>query len=146
MHRKSARLVELLLVEDNPADIFLMEEALADAGIALHLHTAKDGEEAMAFLHRQGVYADEALPDLVILDLNIPKKHGYEVLREIKEDKGLQHIPVIVMTTSQAREDIWKSYGLHANCYIVKPVGPEKFIQMIKNLETFWFHTACLPN
>lgn len=146
MHKQATRLVELLLVEDNPADIVLMEEVLADAGITLKMHTAGDGEEAMAYLRREGVYAEETLPDLVILDLNIPKKHGYEVLREIKEDECLQHIPVIIMTTSKAREDILKCYRMHANCYIAKPVGPEDFIQMMKILESFWCRIVSLPN
>ncbi|MDW7771651.1 MAG: response regulator [Desulfobulbaceae bacterium] len=144
---KSDRLIEILLVEDNPADIMLMEEVLSDAGIkTLNMHAVNDGEKAMAYLHREGIYVEKPLPDLVILDLNIPKKHGHDVLREIKEDEHLQHIPVIIMTTSQSREDILKSYRLHANCYIVKPIGPEEFIRVIKVLETFWFQMACLPS
>jgi chemotaxis family two-component system response regulator Rcp1 len=146
MNKLSNRLLEILLVEDNQADIVLMQEVLADAGITLNMHTANDGEEAIAYLRREGVYAEDPLPDLIILDLNIPKKHGYEVLREIKEDEHLQHIPVIIMTTSRAREDILKSYRMHANCYITKPVGPEDFISMMKILETFWFKTVSLPS
>lgn len=146
MNKLSNRLLEILLVEDNQADIVLMQEVLADAGITLNMHTANDGEEAMAYLRREGVYAEDPLPDLIILDLNIPKKHGYDVLREIKEDEYLQHIPVIIMTTSRAREDILRSYRMHANCYITKPVGPEDFIRMMKILETFWFKTVSLPS
>jgi CheY-like chemotaxis protein len=137
--------IEILLVEDNPADVILMEEILDDAGIVINLNTATDGEEAMAYLRREGVYAEEPFPDMVILDLNIPRKHGLEVLREIKEDEKLKHIPVIILTTSKAESDIRKSYRMHANCYIVKPVGPEDFIRMMKSLETFWCHTASFP-
>ena len=145
MNKQSARQLEILLIEDNPADILLMEEVLADAGIACKMNTVRDGEEAAAYLRLEGVHAEKILPDLVILDLNIPKKHGHEFLREIKEDENLKHIPVIVMTTSQAREDILKSYQLHANCYIVKPVGPEEFIKVVNAIELFWFSTVKLP-
>jgi len=145
MNKPVTGMIEILLVEDNSADVVLMEEVLADAGIVFKMHTANDGEEASAYLRREGVFAEEVLPDLVILDLNISKKHGHEVLREIKEDENLKHIPVIIMTTSQAKEDILKSYQLHANCYIVKPVGLEEFIKVVKAIELFWFSIVKLP-
>lgn len=145
MNRANNKQIDILLVEDNPADIVLFEEILADAGIEFNLHTTSDGEEALAYLYRDGVFAEESLPDLVILDLNIPKKHGHEVLQVIKENVDLKHIPVIVMTTSNAQEDIYKSYKLHANCYIVKPVGPDDFIRVVKAIELFWLYTVRLP-
>lgn len=138
--KHNTRLIDILLVEDNPADIVLMEEVLADAGIAFNIHAASDGDEVLVYLRREG-----SLPDLIILDLNIPKKHGLEVLREIKEDEQLKHIPVLIMTTSQAKEDILNCYKLHANCYIVKPVGPEQFVKVVKAIELFWFFTVQLP-
>lgn len=145
MDKDKAGMIEILLAEDNPADIVLMEEALCDAGLACSLRTVEDGEEVMAYLRREDPFGEEKLPDLILLDLNIPKKHGHEVLQEIKTDPFLKHIPVIIMTTSQAREDILKSYQLHANCYIVKPVGPEDFVSVIKAIELFWFCTVQLP-
>ena len=145
MNKHYSPKLEILLVEDNMADVVLLQEVLEETGIAFNLHTAYDGEEALAFLRREGVFVDDTLPDMGLLDLNIPRKHGCEVLREIKEDSNLKHIPVIVMTTSRAEEDVLKCYRLHANCYIVKPVGPEQFARVVKAIESFWFTTATLP-
>jgi len=145
VHTPKNQILDILLVEDNPADVVLMEEILEDSGIQCNMHTAYDGEEAMAFLRREGVYAKERLPALIILDLNIPKKNGHEVLHEIKSDEDLKHIPVIVMTTSRAEEDVLKSYRMHANCYIVKPVGTDEFMNVIRAIDQFWFNTVRLP-
>src|SRR5919206_3374436 len=130
--------IEILLVEDNPGDVRLTVEALNDAKVHNNLYVAKDGVEAMSFLRREGAHANAPRPDLILLDLNLPKKDGREVLEEIKEDRGLRRIPVVVLTTSEAEMDILKAYNLHANCYITKPVGLEQFITVIKTIEDFW--------
>lgn len=145
MNYQSGRPVEVLLVEDNPGDVRLMVEALKDAKVSNNLHVAKNGEEAMEFLRRKGEFADVPLPDLVMLDLNLPKKDGREVLAEIKEDPGLKHIPVVVITTSAAEEDILRSYKLHANCYITKPVNFEQFMRVVHSIEEFWLTVVRLP-
>ncbi len=137
--------IEILLVEDNPGDVRLTVEALKDAKVHNNLYVAKDGVEAMSFLRREGAYANAARPDLILLDLNLPKKDGREVLEEIKEDTGLRRIPVVVLTTSEAEMDILKAYNLHANCYITKPVGLEQFITVIKTIEDFWLEIVKLP-
>ena len=137
--------IEILLVEDNPGDVRLTVEALKDAKVHNNLYVAKDGVEAMSFLRREGAYANAPRPDLILLDLNLPKKDGREVLEEIKEDKGLRRIPVVVLTTSEAEMDILKAYNLHANCYINKPVGLEQFITVIKTIEDFWLEIVKLP-
>jgi len=137
--------LELLLVEDNPAEVMLMEEMLAEAGVALDLKVVNDGEEALAYLRRGGRFAAASRPDLIMLDLNLPGLDGRQVLREIKADPELLAIPVIILSTSQAEEDIRQCYQLQANCYISKPVSLEEFIEVIRAIESFWFHTVKLP-
>jgi two-component system response regulator len=137
--------VKILLVEDNPDDIDLTLEVLKDAKMRTSLHTVEDGVEALAFLRKEGKYADEPRPDLILLDLNLPKKDGREVLAEIKSDDVLRQIPVVVLTTSEAEEDILKAYNLHANCYITKPVDFDQFIKVVNAIEEFWFTVVKLP-
>jgi CheY-like chemotaxis protein len=140
-----AKPVEILLVEDNPGDILLTVEALKEGKVYNNLSVAKDGVEAMAFLYRKGRHADAPRPDLILLDLNLPKKGGREVLAELKQDFNLRRIPVIVLTTSQAEQDILKSYDLHANCYITKPVDLDHFITVVRSIENFWLMSVQLP-
>ena len=137
--------VEILLVEDSPADVRLTVEALRDAKVRNNLHVAQDGEEALAFLRREGEHADAVRPDLILLDLNLPKKDGREVLEEIKADPQLRRIPVVVLTTSEAEQDILRSYDLHANCYITKPVDLDQFITVVRTIEDFWLTIVKLP-
>jgi CheY-like chemotaxis protein len=137
--------IEILLVEDNAADVRLTREALKDAKVRNRLHVAADGVEAMAFLRREGRHADAPRPDLVLLDLNLPKKDGREVLEEIKEDPELQNIPVVILTTSQAEEDVLRSYQLHANAYVTKPVDLERFLEVVRSIESFWLEIVRLP-
>ena len=137
--------VEILLVEDNPIDVMVTKQALQDGRVCNHLRVVEDGEEAMNFLHGQGKYAGAQIPDLILLDLNLPKKSGREVLAEIKQDPELLHIPVIVLTTSEAEKDILLSYKLHANCYITKSVDLEQFTQVVRQVEGFWFAVVKLP-
>jgi chemotaxis family two-component system response regulator Rcp1 len=137
--------VKILLVEDSPGDVRLTMEAFKDGKICNHLDVVMDGEEALAFLRREGKYADESLPNLILLDLNLPKKDGREVLMEIKNDKELKRIPVVVLTTSAAEKDILKTYDLHANCYITKPVDFDQFITVVKSIEDFWLTIVKLP-
>lgn len=139
------RVLELLLVEDNPGDVDLTKVALKKCMIANHVAVARDGEEAMAILHRQGEHVGAARPDLVFLDLNMPKKNGMEVLQEIKQDPSLRRIPVVVMTSSKAEEDILRSYDLHANCFVTKPVDLDQFRTVVKSIEDFWFSLVRLP-
>ena len=139
------RPIEILMVEDNPDDVDLTMEALKEAKVRNNLHAVEDGVQALAFLHKEGVYADAPRPDLILLDLNLPKKDGREVLREIKSDGDLKRIPVVILTTSQAEEDIFRSYDLHANCYITKPVDFDRFIEVVKSIEEFWFTIVKLP-
>ena len=138
--------IEILLVEDNPADVRLTVEALREGKVLNNLHVAKDGIEALDFLHQRGDYQSAVRPDLILLDLNLPRLSGQEVLQQIKTDDSLMCIPVIVLTTSEAEEDILSSYGLHANCYICKPVGLEKFLEVVKTIEDFWLTIVTLPN
>ena len=138
--------VEILLVEDNPGDVRLTMEALKEGRLLNHVSVAEDGVEALAFLRQRGKYADEARPDLILLDLNLPKKDGREVLAEIKEDPELRHIPVVVLTTSTAEQDVLKTYDLHANCYISKPVDFEHVIEVVKSVGDFWFSVVILPS
>ena len=142
----TGRPIDILLVEDNPGDVRLTVEALKEGKVHNKLHVAKDGMEAMAFLHKEGKYADAPHPDLILLDLNLPKKDGREVLEEIKEDPRLKRIPVVILTGSKAGEDILKSYNLHANCYITKPVDLEQFITVVESIEDFWLTIVKLPS
>ncbi|MCF7855707.1 MAG: response regulator [Candidatus Pacebacteria bacterium] len=137
--------IEILLVEDNPADVRLTQEALKEGKVHNRLHVVGDGEEAMDFLRRRGEYADEVRPDLVLLDLNLPRKDGREVLAELKDDDDLKRIPVVILTTSQAEEDILRTYNLHANCYITKPVDLDQFIKVVRSIEDFWLTVVRLP-
>lgn len=139
------RPVEILLVEDNPGDVRLTQESFKESKVRNTLHVVRDGVEALAFLRGGGEYADAPRPDLILLDLNLPKKDGREVLAEIKEDPDLKRIPVVVLTISKAEEDILKSYNLHANCYITKPVDLEQFYKIVKAVEEFWFTIVKLP-
>mgnify|MGYP003487501417 FL=1 len=141
----NSRTIEVLLVEDNPGDVNLTRLALADRAINVNLSVVPDGVEAMNFLHRQGEYQQAVHPDLILLDWNLPRKDGREVLVEIKTNERLQRIPIVVLTTSQAEEDIRKAYDLHANCYITKPVDFQKFVQIIQSIEYFWFTIVQLP-
>ncbi len=136
---------EILLVEDNPADVLLTQEAFAESKIRHHLWCVPDGEEAIQFLRHQGNFADVPRPDVVLLDLNLPKKDGREILAEMKEDPSLREIPVIVLTTSQAEQDIFKAYKLHANCYLTKPIDVDEFINKIRSIEDFWLSIVRLP-
>jgi len=137
--------VEILLVEDNPGDVRLAREGLSECKIRNNLHVVDDGVKALAFLRRQDGYAKAPRPDLVLLDLNLPRKDGREVLREVKEDESLRTIPVVVLTTSKAEEDILKSYSLHANCYVTKPMGLQQFLDVVRSIEDFWFTIVKLP-
>jgi CheY-like chemotaxis protein len=137
--------IEILLVEDSPSDAELTIETFNESKILNHIHVAEDGAEALEFLFRRGKYKDAPRPDLILLDLNLPKKNGREVLAEIKGDLELQIIPVVVLTTSAAEEDILRSYQLHANCYITKPVDFEQFTKIVKLISDFWFAAVRLP-
>lgn len=137
--------IEILMVEDSPGDARLTTEALKEAKVLNHISVVEDGVEAMAFLRREGKHAEAPRPDLILLDLNLPKKDGREVLAEIKVDPTLADIPVVVLTTSQAEQDILKSYQLHANCYVTKPVDLNQFMSVIKSVESFWLTVARLP-
>jgi chemotaxis family two-component system response regulator Rcp1 len=139
------RPVEILLVEDNAGDARLAQEALKDAKVRNTIRWIKDGVEALAFLRGEGDYAGETRPDVILLDLNLPKKDGREVLAEIKNDKDLRQIPVVVLTVSDAEEDIVKSYSLHANCYVKKPLDLDQFLRVIKGIESFWLTIVKLP-
>jgi len=143
--RKASAPVEILLVEDNPADVRLTQEALKEGKVYNNLHWAKDGVEALEFLRRKGKFAGAPRPDIILLDLNLPKKDGREVLQDIKNDDKLKRIPVVILTTSKAEEDVLKSYNLHANCYVTKPVDLEKFIQVVQSIDRFWLTVVTLP-
>ena len=138
--------IEILLVEDSPGDVRLTQEALRDAKMRNTLHVASDGLEAMFFLRRQGKYANAPRPDLILLDLNLPKKTGSEILEEIKLDPSLKSIPVVILTTSAAEHDILRSYQLYANCYITKPVDLDQFLKVVKTLDNFWLTIVKLPS
>jgi two-component system, chemotaxis family, response regulator Rcp1 len=135
----------ILLVEDNPGDVRLTMEALKEGKILNEVRVVEDGVEALEFLHRAGKYSDAPRPDLILLDLNLPRKDGREVLAEIKEDESLKKIPVVVLTTSAAERDILRAYNLHANCYITKPVDLEQFIHVVQLIEDFWLTIVKLP-
>ncbi len=144
-HEEHGRPIEILLVEDNPGDVRLTIEALREGKVLNHLTVARDGEEAMAALRRQGRFANAGRPDIILLDLNLPKKDGREVLEEIKKDPALMIIPIVILTTSQDEQDVLKSYKLHANCYITKPVDLPQFLAVVKAIEDFWFTVVVLP-
>ncbi len=144
--RMTNRPIEILLVEDNLGDARLTQEALKEGKVRNNLHHARDGVEAMAFLRRDGANADAPRPDLVLLDLNLPRKDGREVLGEMKEDPDLRLIPVVVLTTSEAEQDVLRTYELRANCYITKPVDLEKFITIVRSIEDFWLTIVRLPS
>jgi two-component system, chemotaxis family, response regulator Rcp1 len=141
----SAVPIEVLLVEDSPGDVRLTREAFKEAKVLINLNVASDGVEAMAFLGREGKYADAPRPDLILLDLNLPKKDGREVLAELKESPALKSIPVVILTTSASEGDIHGSYQLHANCYITKPVGLDGFLKVVKSIDSFWLSVVKLP-
>jgi CheY-like chemotaxis protein len=143
-HERSAP-IEILLVEDNLGDMRLTQEALKEGKVYNNLHWAKDGVEAMEFLNRRGKYESAPRPDIILLDLNLPRKDGREVLEEIKSDENLKQIPVVVLTTSKAEEDVARSYALHANCYVTKPVDLEKFIVVVQSIDRFWLTVVTLP-
>jgi two-component system, chemotaxis family, response regulator Rcp1 len=142
---RNGRPVEILLVEDNPGDARLTQEALKDGKVFNRLTVVPDGVEAMALLRREGRYATAEQPDLILLDLNLPKKDGREVLQEIKADEALKRIPVVVLTSSNAEQDVLRSYGLHANCYVTKPVDLDQFMAAVKAIEDFWLTVVTLP-
>jgi chemotaxis family two-component system response regulator Rcp1 len=137
--------IEVLLVEDSPGDVRLTREAFNDAKVHIKLHVVADGTEAMAFLAREGEYANVPRPDLILLDLNLPKKDGREVLEEIKQSPTLKSIPVVILTTSASEADILRSYRLHANCYITKPVSLDGFLNVVKSIDSFWLSVVQLP-
>lgn len=142
---KSNHQLDILLVDDNPGDVRLTMEALKEAKLLNRITNVSDGVEAIAYLRREGKYSDATRPDLILLDLNMPKKDGREVLEEIKKDASLKRIPVVVLTTSRAEQDILKAYDLHANCYITKPVDLDQFIKVAKSIDDFWFTMVRLP-
>jgi len=137
--------IEILLIEDSPADILLTREAFEQNKILNTLYVAEDGIQAMDFLYKRGEYASAPRPDLILLDLNLPRKNGREVLAEIKADSDLRKIPIVVLTTSSADEDILRAYDLNANCYVVKPVGFDNFMQAMQSIRHFWFSVVTLP-
>jgi len=141
-----SRPIEILLVEDNPGDIRLTQEVLKEGKVQNNLRIVENGVEAISFLHKDGKYSSALTPDLILLDLNLPKKDGREVLQEIKNDDELKKIPIVVLTTSQAEEDILKVYNLNANCYISKPVELDEFINVVKSVEDFWLSIVKLPS
>lgn len=140
-----SRPIEILLVEDNPADVRLAKEVFNHATVPTRLSVAQDGVEALAFLHQEGIHKNAPFPDLILLDLNLPRKNGRETLMSIKLDESLKRIPVVVLTISKAEEDILKAYDLHANCYITKPVDLDQFIRVVKSIENFWLTVVNLP-
>lgn len=143
--RRKGKAVEVLLVEDNPGDVRLTQEALRDGRVLINLHVTRDGVEALEFLRREGRFSTSPRPDLILLDLNLPRKSGREVLTEIKADEELKRIPVIVMTTSKAEQDIQRAYSLNANCYIAKPVELDEFLDVVRSIEDFWLTIVTLP-
>ena len=146
MTETNTRPIEILLVEDSAADVRLTVEALKEAKVRNKLNVVDDGVKALAYLNKKGEYANALRPDLILLDLNLPKKGGREVLEEIKQDENLKCIPVVVLTVSRAEEDVLHSYNLHANCYITKPVDFTKFMEVVKAIESFWLTIVKLPN
>ena len=145
MASRSSKPIEILLVEDSPGDVRLIQEALKDARVRNRMAVVGDGVEALAYLHQQGAYARAPRPGLILLDLNLPRKNGFEVLREVKADEAIKHIPVVVLTTSQAEQDIVRSYDLYANAFITKPVDLDQFLSVVKSIEDFWLEIVRLP-
>ena len=145
MKQGSGKPIDILLVEDNPGDVMLVEEALSDSKVRNRLHVVSDGEQAMEFVRRQGEHAGAPRPDLILLDLNLPKESGREVLREVKTHPDLKTIPVVVLTSSKSDDDVINSYELHANAYILKPVDFHQFMKVMRAIEDFWFVTVKLP-
>ena len=143
--RTPDKLFDILLVEDSPSDVLMTKAALESAKLLHHLHVVEDGEQALAFLRHEGIYADAPRPAVILLDLNLPRKDGREVIAALKADGLLKVIPVVVLTTSKAEEDILKAYGLHANCYITKPIDFGCFADVIRSVEHFWFSVVTLP-
>jgi two-component system, chemotaxis family, response regulator Rcp1 len=146
MNIESTDVIDILLVEDNPADVRLTQEAMRESKLLNRLTVMPDGVEALAYLKREGQYANATRPDLILLDLNLPKKDGRELLADIKNDSRLKSIPVVVLTTSDAHTDVVKSYNLHANCYISKPIELDKFLSIVRVIENFWFGIVKLPS
>ncbi len=146
MAEVNTKTIEILLVEDNPGDVRLTREAFKEGKVFNHLSVAMDGVEALAFLKREGIYADAVRPDIILLDLNLPRMDGRELLSKIKTDSDLRRIPVVILTTSKAEEDILQTYDLHANCYITKPVSLDQFIKVVKSIKEFWFSIVKLPS
>lgn len=142
---ETCKAIDILLVEDNPGDVGLVREALAEGKVCNKLHVASDGVEALKFLRGQGDHADAPCPDLILLDLNLPKMNGREVLHEIKSDPYLKTIPVVILTSSKEEEDICRSYADHANCYVTKPAGFDSFLNAVRSIEDFWFSVVKLP-
>ena len=143
--KRLSRPVEILMVEDNPGTVRLTQEVMRDSKVRNAMYVVDDGVEAMAFLRKQGRYNSAPRPDLVLLDLNLPRKDGRETLAEMKQDEELKRIPVVVLTTSRSEEDVLRAYDLHANCYLTKPVGLEDFVKVVKSIENFWIEMATLP-
>jgi len=144
-NNNSMKSIDILLVEDNPGDVRLTQEVLKEAKVKNELHIVCDGVEAMAFLRKEGKYKNVSTPDMVLLDLNLPRKSGHEVLNEIKTDENLKRIPVVILTVSKDEEDIIKSYNLYANCFITKPVNLQQFLSVVKSIEDFWLTIVKLP-
>jgi CheY-like chemotaxis protein len=137
--------ITILMAEDNATDVMLTKEALAHAKVLNTLHVVEDGIDCLDFLHQRGRHAKAPQPDLILLDLNMPRKNGQEVLAEIKADSKLKHIPVVILTTSKTEEDVVKAYGLHANCYVIKPVDFDVFAEVVRSIQNFWFSVVTLP-
>ena len=145
MYANGIKVIDILLVEDNPGDVRLAQEALKESKVRNNMIVVEDGVEAMEFLHQRGKYAKAPRPDLILLDLNLPRKNGREVLAEIKSDDNLKRIPVVVLTVSRDEQDVIKAYNLHANCFITKPLDFEQFIKITKTIEEFWLTIVRLP-
>lgn len=143
---ENGKVIEILLVEDNPGDVRLTKEAFKEGKMSNHLRVAYDGVDAMAYLRQEGKHCSAPRPDIILLDLNLPKKDGREVLAEIKDDPKLRAIPVVILTTSKAEEDVARTYDLHANCFISKPVELDSFIEVVKSIEDFWLTIVKLPS
>ena len=140
-----SKIIDILLIEDSSTDVLMIREALSEGKLLNKIHVAEDGVEALDFLHKRGKFASSPRPNLILLDLNLPRKNGREVLAEIKADKDLKRIPVVVLTTSSAKEDILRSYDLHVNCYVVKPVEFDSFVKAVQSIQHFWSSTVSLP-